>query len=312
MFKEIEIYPGLKQVDKNLYLVDLDLPQLEGFRKFISCWIYKSESLTFVVDPGPSFTIPLLVKALQTLNIKHLDLILLTHIHLDHAGGSGDLLEQFPMAKINCHPKGIPHLIDLEKLWQGSLKVLGEIARAYGPVTPVPEHSISYQENIKTAEQDIKITETPGHAAHHICYQFADYLFAGEVAGVNITLKEGLYQRIATPPRFIYEVYKNSLEKASKLSASKMCMGHYGHTDNLKQVFDSAAKQLEFWMETIKKHVQSKNDFDEQIVLQELLTKDPALKLFNQLDKDIRQRERYFCLNSIRGIQEYIQTQLNG
>ncbi len=283
----------------------MDLPQLTGFREFISCWIYKSAEITFVVDPGPSSTIPILRKALGDLRIEKLDYILLTHIHLDHGGGIGDLMEHFPDAQINCHPKGIPHLIDPSNLWKGSLKILGEVAEAYGPVKPVAESSISYQTEISQNGKHIRVTETPGHASHHISYLMDDLLFAAEVAGVSIPVSTGFYQRIATPARFIFDVYRNSLKKAAALPAKHICLGHHGLRSDGQIFFSAAQSQLDFWMETVKKHVQLGSAYNEQALLEELLGCDPALTLFPKLDKDIQQRERYFCLNSIRGMVGY-------
>ena len=303
-----QIAPGLTQYGPSLYLVDLDLPQLTGFREFISCWIHKSDELTFVVDPGPSTTIPVLINALKKLDIEKLDYILLTHIHLDHAGGTGLLLNEFPMAQVNCHPNGIPHLIDPQKLWQGSLKVLGHVAEAFGAVQPVPEGNISYSTELKYNDLKIEILETPGHASHHISYLMGDVLFAGEVAGVNTSVGKQNYLRIATPPRFIYEVYKNSLQKAAQLTAKYICFGHHGMREDAEQIFLDAQDQLELWMQIIKKHTESVKAFQELSVFEELVQTDPALNIFPKLDDDIQLREKYFCLNSIRGMHEYFKT----
>jgi len=295
----------LYQYSKNLFLVDLNLPQLEGFRQFISCWIYKSEEITFVVDPGPSSTIPVLIKALETLQIDHLDFILLSQIHLDHGGGSGHLLQAFPDAKINCHPKGIPHLIEPSKLWEESLKVLGKIAEAYNAPLPVPDQNISYSKQIELNGKQIQVTETPGHASHHICYQFDRMLFAAEAAGVSIPAGNGYFMRPATPPRFIYEVYKKSLLKTAALDAEVVCFGHHGLRSDPQTFFTAAAQQLELWMKVVRKHFNRGSAYSDRAVFEELLKTDPALALFNVMDKDIQQRESYFCLNSIRGMYGY-------
>ena len=82
----------------SLHCIDLDLPDLTGFRKFLSAWLYVSDVLTFVVDPGPLSTIPHLKRELRRHGVKRLDYILLTHIHIDHAGGSGALRDSYPEA----------------------------------------------------------------------------------------------------------------------------------------------------------------------------------------------------------------------
>ena len=111
---------AIHKKSKNLFLIDLD-QKLPGFRKFISSWLYTKDHKNIIIDPGPTSTIPVLEKALADLNIHKVDYILLTHIHIDHAGGTGLLLSKFPDSKVLCHPMGIPHMINPEKLWQGSL-----------------------------------------------------------------------------------------------------------------------------------------------------------------------------------------------
>lgn len=89
---------------ENLYIVDLDQP-LEGFYTFLNSWVYRQDGLTIAVDPGPRSTIPVLVEALKQLKVEKLDYILLTHIHIDHAGGTGLLVKHFQEARVICHPK---------------------------------------------------------------------------------------------------------------------------------------------------------------------------------------------------------------
>lgn len=286
--------------------MDLDLPRLKGFRQFISCWVYKSDEITFVVDPGPSSTIPVLINALELLQIEHLDFILLSQIHLDHGGGSGHLLQRYPKAQINCHPKGIPHLIEPQKLWEGSVKVLGKIAEAYGAPLAVPAQNISYSKQMELNGKQIHVTETPGHASHHICYQLDGLLFAAEAAGVSIPVGDGYFMRPATPPKFIYEVYKKSLQRTATLITEYVCFGHYGLRRDAYAFFSAADRQLELWMKTVRAHFKQGAAYTDKAVFEELLETDPALALFEKLDKDIQQRESYFCLNSIRGMSEYV------
>ena len=93
------------EISDELYLVDL--PQkIEGFRKFISSWVLKSDSKAVVVDVGPSSTVEKLVESLNFLGIKDVEYVLLTHIHIDHAGGLGDFFQYFPNAKVVVHEKG--------------------------------------------------------------------------------------------------------------------------------------------------------------------------------------------------------------
>ncbi len=261
-----------------------------------------------LVDPGPAATIPVLKSALKKQEIKHIDYILLTHIHIDHAGGTGLLLEDFPEARVICHPKGIKHMIEPDKLWEGSLKVLGKIAKAYGPIASIPEKSISFPDLIEDNELNVKIIETPGHASHHVNYLVDNILFAGEVAGVNVPNDYGFYLRIATPPRFIYEIYKNSLDKASELPCKTICFGHYDLSNDPDFIFQNAKEQLELWFKLCSEMAKEIDPSPENI-FKILLTKDICLKYFNRLDEDIQYRERYFALNSINGMLGYFMDQ---
>ncbi len=303
--KPKRITKNLYQYRPGLYLVDLDLP-LTGFRQFISCWIYQKEGHTLVIDPGPTATVPFLVRALKKLDVRRIDYLLLTHIHLDHGGGTGALLKHFPDTPVNCHPKGIPHLIDPERLWQGSLNVLGKIAHSYGAVQPVKPELLSYQTQIRTGRFTIDVIETPGHAAHHVNYLVDDLLFVAETAGVSISAGDGFYQRIATPPRFIYNVYKASLQKAAQIPARLLCLGHYGVRSDPGAFFKTADDQLEFWLNALEDHLEKEDVYDEQALLKQLLHSDPALRLFPKMERDIQKRELYFCRNSLQGMYRYL------
>ncbi len=113
--------------EPTLHLIDLD-QELHGQREFISCWVSQQAELTFIVDPGPPTTAGRLVAQLHALQVDHLDYVLLTHVHLDHAGGTAQVLTAYPDAKVVCHEKGVPHLLDPAGLWRGSRKVLGRMA----------------------------------------------------------------------------------------------------------------------------------------------------------------------------------------
>ena len=300
---------AIHQKTNNLFLVDLDQP-LEGFRQFISCWIYKKQNKIILIDPGPLSTIPVLRNALAELGIAHIDYILLTHIHIDHAGGAGALLDHFPLAHVICHPRAIPHMIDPEKLWRGSLEVLGDIARTYKEIVPVPQNRIFYSTFIDD-QIKVDIIETPGHALHHLNFLIDGFLFAGEVAGVNYPMQDELYLRIATPPRFVYEIYKDSLYKAADLKCQSLCFGHYDMRRDVTNIFDAAKQQLELWIKTVSLSYNNNHSVPVQEIFERLIEDDPCLASFNKLEDDIRKREKYFALNSIKGMLDYIQRSKN-
>ena len=288
-----------------LQCIDLDQPSLEGFRKFISCWLYRDEQLTLVVDPGPLSTIPRLLSELHRAGVSRLDYILLTHIHIDHAGGAGALLREFPTAEVICHPQGIRHLIAPEKLWQGSQQVLGKLAAIYGEIVPVPEERIRCADSL--AEGRIKVFQTPGHAQHHCCYLLDDLLFGGEVAGVHCAVADGIYMRPATPPRFFLEVAEDSLKRMIEQQPRYLVIAHHGLVEPALTYLETGLRQLRLWVNGVLELIDTKTDFTEDEFLDWLLKHDRNFANFGQLDTDLQVRERYFLGNSLRGMKEYVE-----
>jgi glyoxylase-like metal-dependent hydrolase (beta-lactamase superfamily II) len=296
---------AIQRIRDNLHLIDID-QSIEGFRKFISAWLYRVNGTTLLVDPGPASTIPYLVARLEELGISTIDYVLLTHIHLDHAGGTGQLLRHFPRAKVNCHPRGIPHMVAPQKLWEESKKVLGKVAEAYGEMAPVPESRISFRDRIRVGDVFAEVVETPGHAAHHVSYRVGDILFAGEVGGVYVPLDDGFYVRPATPPPFQHDTFRDSIARAGALDVSLVCLGHYGCRQDDANLFERARRQLDFWVTTVEKHHNEGSEPFAEVVLADLIAKDPDMSGWQSLPKDIQARERNFCFNSIRGIRMYL------
>lgn len=292
----------------NLFLIDLE-QRMTGFRRFISSWLYCGDGYTFLVDPGPLNSIDKLIEALQKLEVSQIDVILLTHIHIDHAGGTGRLLEIYPDAAVICHPRGIEHMIDPEKLWQGSLKVLGEIAEGYGEILPIPADRIRYEEEITIGGRRIGVTETPGHAVHHLSFSFGEYLFAGEVAGVHHRLGETVYARPATPPRFKLEISLASIDRVIALNPGIICFGHYGYSSDPGPFLQQARRQLLLWTDTVREELQKDREGLDERVIASLKQTDPAFANLDVIDPDLRVREEDFVKNSIRGIQGYVENE---
>lgn len=285
--------------------IDLDQPTLTGFRQFISSWLYCGENFNLLVDPGPLSTIPHLVAELQRYGVKRLDYILLTHIHIDHAGGTGALLREFPAARVICHPDGIRHLVAPAKLWEGTRTVLGpQLAAAYGEIVPVPAENILFEEVIGTT--GVRAFLTPGHAQHHCCYLLADLLFAGEVAGVRCVVPNGILIRPATPPRFMLEIALASVERMIALKPRRMVFAHYGMVDTAGQHLAIARNQLLLWVKGATAVATVAEAEREGAFFAWLQEHDEHYRNMDQLPEDIRARERYFFGNTYRGMAEYV------
>jgi glyoxylase-like metal-dependent hydrolase (beta-lactamase superfamily II) len=289
----------------NPICIDLDQSGLTGFRQFISSWLYCGDGFTLLVDPGPLSTIPHLIAEVRRHGVQRLDYILLTHIHIDHAGGTGALLREFPEARVICHPDGIRHLVAPQKLWEGSRKVLGEkLAAAYGEIIAVPQESILFEETIGTT--GVRAFLTPGHAQHHCCYLLDDLLFAGEVAGVRCVVPDAIMIRPATPPRFILEIALDSVERMMALQPRRMVFAHYGLVDSAAEHLAIARQQLLLWVEGAAAVASVAEAEREEAMFNWLMEHDGNYRNIDRLPEDIRARERYFFGNSYRGMAEYV------
>ena len=312
----------MKDSAPRLHLIDLD-QDLPGQRRFISCWESVQDDLVFIVDPGPPSTVDHLIARLEALDISRLDFILLTHVHLDHGGCTAGILERWPDAKVVCHEMGRPHLVEPTRLWQGSRAVLGHKAEVYGEPAPVPAQALADFDDI--AARGIITIPTPGHAAHHVTFRHGDHLFLGEAAGTFSDLGAGsaaeeYYLRPATPPRFIHQVARASLCRLLDLdpAPNRLLFAHHGQfTGDTRALLKTARDQLDLWVKTVadtlavlKGLPHSEQPSDESglidLITARLAQVDPHFARGAVLPTDIRERERDFMGQTLRGILEFL------
>ena len=215
----------------------------------------------------------------------------------------------FPDTPIICHETGIRHLVEPSRLWEGSLKTLGETAEAYGPFQPVP--SVHLYDAAGYAEHGILPVMTPGHAPHHVSYFMDDCLFAGEAAGVFIRISDNEdYLRPATPPRFFFFFFLSSVDELIKKAPSMICYGHFGFHDDAGGMLKTHRKQLLLWREIVEDEINLSRQIEDEAVvensLQRLLKEDPCLKYFSHMDTLVQDREEGFLKNAIRGFIGYL------
>ncbi len=286
-----------------LYLVPLR-QKVEGLDRFISSWIFKGET-RFLVDVGPKASISQLLGALEELDVERVDFIFLTHIHIDHAGGVAALVHRFPEARVVCHPAGRNHLIHPEKLWEGSKRILGDLALHYGEIDPVPaSHILSCDE---FSGEGFEIVKTPGHAVHHMSLVFNGFLFVGEAGGVFRDLGNRLYLRPSTPPRFILEEAIASIDRLLQLDDLEICYAHFGIHRSSKEMLRRYKEQLYLWKDVIAEQMRIGEDRNLVDRCREALVKrDPFFSSLFELGNEERNRELYFLANNIRGLVEYL------
>lgn len=275
-----------------------------GFDRFIGSWVCPGDK-TLVIDVGPSRSAPKLIDSLTAMGILRVDFVLLTHIHMDHAGGLAEFLDHFPMASAVCHDKAIPHLVDPTRLWQGSLKTLGDLAETYGPIRPVArERLIPHSE---APEQGIDIIETPGHAPHHLSFMLQGNLFAGEAGGIYFEGKGGEYMRPATPPVFFLNEFLGSIDRLLAAKDVPISYAHFGRAPSSHRMLRRQREQLLFWEERIRKELARGDHALVERCMEALLREDPELRAFESMRPEDQEREKFFMGNSIRGYLGFLQ-----
>ncbi len=196
-----------------------------------------------LIDCGPGLTVGTLLAALGDVRPRALAL---THIHLDHAGAAGALVERFPELEVWVHERGAPHLIDPTKLLASATRLYGEdMDRLWGAMIPVPEQNVRV---LHGGEQlgPLEVAYTPGHAAHHVSYRhpLTDTVFAGDVAGVRIAPSE--YILPPTPPPDIdLELWQESIARLRAWNPEQLAITHFGTFDDVGPHLDRISRGLE-------------------------------------------------------------------
>jgi glyoxylase-like metal-dependent hydrolase (beta-lactamase superfamily II) len=188
-----------------------------------------------LVDPGPSTTLGVLKAELERAGVLLRDLraLLLTHIHLDHAGATGTLVHELPGLRVYVHQRGAPHLVNPEKLIASAERLYGgDMDRLWGEVRPVPEHAlIALQggERMSAGGRDFEVAYTPGHASHHVSYFNAEtgVAFVGDTAGIRRT-PGGFVLPPTPPPDIDLEQWRDSLERIGRWRADTLFVTHFG------------------------------------------------------------------------------------
>jgi glyoxylase-like metal-dependent hydrolase (beta-lactamase superfamily II) len=289
-------------MDVKLIEIKQDMP---GFNGFLGSWVCQDD-INFLVDVGPANTAGRLIDSLASIGLNRVDFIFLTHIHIDHAGALADLLENYPMARVICHEKGIKFLVDPSKLWAGSLEVLGETAKGYGPPKPVKDLKLLVP-HTQCSVPDLTVIETPGHAPHHLSFSYKNILFAGEAGGNYFLINNIEYLRPATPPRFFLKVFLNSLDRLLALENQTICYAHFGMAEGSHRLLNKFRDQLLRWKDIIFDQVQKGDEDLLDRCMGALLEKDPDLRAFRKMDPDLQKREKTFLSNSINGFMGFFQ-----
>jgi glyoxylase-like metal-dependent hydrolase (beta-lactamase superfamily II) len=224
----------------------LDLLHL-GRERVIGIYLLETPEGPALFDCGPATCVPVLkerlrLRGLELHDVRHL---LLSHIHLDHAGAAGVLVREHHELQVHVSPVGAPHLIDPGRLEQSARRLYGdEFDALWGELAPVP------QENVRETDDRVLGLDcfpSPGHASHHVCYVDGDgTLYAGDAAGVRIQPSRFVLPP-TPPPEFDLEAWESTLDELEQRDPARLALIHFGVADEPREHLAELRRRLRAW-----------------------------------------------------------------
>jgi glyoxylase-like metal-dependent hydrolase (beta-lactamase superfamily II) len=243
-----------------------------GREKATSAYLVEADEPA-LVETGPTTSVPAVLNGVSALGIGAADLahIIVTHIHLDHAGGAGALAPHFPGATVWVHERGAPHLADPGKLVASAARIYGEEAlrEMFGPVEPIPRErlrSLTDGDTVPLGDRAIEAIYTPGHASHHVCLldDATQSMFVGDALGVF--LPDVRILRPATPPpEFDLELAVESIERVAERRPSRLLFSHFGPTEEVTDICRLATQRIKGWADIVDQALTKTEDVVEVV-----------------------------------------------
>lgn len=217
------------------------------------------------IDCGTNSSVPRMLAALDDAGITtaEVDWLILTHVHLDHAGGAGELIAQLPNATLVVHPRGARHMIDPSLLWAGASAVYGEavMEQTYGRLRPISAERVIEAPDghvVDLAGRPLRCIDTPGHAKHHLTVYDAraNVCFTGDVFGLSYrefdTAKGPFILPTTSPVQFDPEALHASIDRLLALQPSAMYLTHYGRVEHVERLAADLHKQIEAMVRLVR------------------------------------------------------------
>lgn len=210
-----------------------------GRPRSIAALLIESAGKSALVDPGPQSTLETLRAEIlkREQNFQSLDALLLTHIHLDHAGATGSIIRENPNLKVYVHEVGAPHMVDPSRLLASAGRLYGEGLRTlYGETLPVPKENVKPLhggERIPIGVAELDAFYTPGHASHHLTYWDRDSrtAFVGDTAGIRVQ-SEAFLLPATPPPDIDVEIWNQSLDMINSWEPERLFLTHFGFIED--------------------------------------------------------------------------------
>jgi glyoxylase-like metal-dependent hydrolase (beta-lactamase superfamily II) len=248
--------------------------RMAGYQGITAGYLIKGDR-PCLVETGTAPSAPVVRDALGRLGIGANDLatVVVTHIHLDHAGGAGDIATMFPAAQIVVHQLGARHLADPSRLMAGARLVYGEaLDRLFGVLAPVPADRIVALEDTGTidlgAGRRLDSYYSPGHAKHHVGLVDSDTgdLYVGDAAGVYLP-ETGDLRPATPPPDFDLEIALASLRRFASLRSTRLLFSHYGPVTPVTETLDRSAEEIRIWVAETRQARAAGLDLDHAVAM---------------------------------------------
>ena len=254
-------------IARGIHYADLDFQER---KRVIATAVIESAGGVTVVDPGPTSCLETLRAALREhgIAVDDISTILLTHIHLDHAGATGTLVRENPGIAVYVHERGAPHMVDPSRLMASATRLYGEdMDRLWGEFLPVPEarvRPLAGGERLSVVDRELEVAYIPGHASHHVGYfdRSSGVAFVGDTAGIRTG--DDLFALPPTPPPDIdVEVWKDSVSIIRDWRASTLFMTHFGPHEGADTHLDVFLEHLDAATQMARRIVEKDDVSDE-------------------------------------------------
>ena len=263
--------PIISDLGDDVYSIDT---QMAGHTGITASYLIRG-SRPCLVETGTALSAPTVVSALAELGVSANDLatVVVTHIHLDHAGGVGDIAAAFPQAQVVVHERGARHLADPARLVASAMRVFGpDMDRLFGPLIATPAERLTTLSD--TGEVDLgdgrrlESFHNPGHASHHVALvdsQTGD-LYTGDAAGVFVPDTEEI--RPATPPPdFDLDLALSSLHRMHEATPTRLLFSHFGPVTDVDRVFEESEAELHYWVEQVSQAYHAGLDLEHAVAM---------------------------------------------
>lgn len=234
---------------------------------FASVHVLERDGRAILIDTGANSAVPLVMRALSEVGIapEAVEYLFLTHVHLDHAGGAGLLLEKLPRARVIVHPRGAPHLVDPSRLEAATIAVYGKhgYEQLYGKLFPIPAERI-YEthdgERLPFGSHELLVLHTPGHAMHHhvLFDPVASAVFSGDTFGLSyreLDTEAGPFiVPTTTPTQFDPQQLLASIRRVAELGPESVYLTHFGRVTGVARLADSLTEQIQRFVEITREH----------------------------------------------------------